>query len=598
MRYIVIMILFFVSSMTTLVFAEDTHRVEIIAHHGILEDVPENTFSALKRAIELGIDGVEVDIRQTKDDQLILMCDETIDRTTDGKGRVDQLLYAEIKQYDAGSWRGKEFKNEKVPLLSDVLKFCKINNLKLILNAKQAFLEKQVLDLIKECGMQSQVYLWGTLGNINPEDAELFGKELVFVSPEELTEEKVNRIHEEKKYALSPVLDSDDRKTMKNRIKTGVDVILVDYPYVALDILGIKKRPVITKRTFKSQEIKNPLQESSNNIAYIQNEVKKLIKTIEDQDYDKAKTAALALMVLPQRYTIPPLLKLLEDKNPHVRQNATWTLGFCGDESTVASLQSLLKDKNAEVRREAVLALKRFGASQSVLTLIEALKTETDQEVRYDIARALGTLGDRSAVFPLVDALTKGKNWYVRSACVEALGHIGYNKSMNVLTNILVTDAGEDAAWARTKSAWALATMGEKSIPFLINALRDNEEVTRRRAGWALVKIGTPAVKALISSLHEINKFTRERAAQTLGWIGDEKAVTSLIWTLQDKEPSVISSAAWALGRIGNPKALAALQDLVNSKNSDIRENAVEAIGRIMTDKERMAYYKEKIQIP
>ncbi|MCR4291818.1 MAG: glycerophosphodiester phosphodiesterase, partial [Candidatus Kuenenia sp.] len=66
--------------------------MEIFAHRGILEETPENTFAALHRIAELGIDGVLVDIRSTKDGRLILMNDETIDRTTDGMGRVDHLL--------------------------------------------------------------------------------------------------------------------------------------------------------------------------------------------------------------------------------------------------------------------------------------------------------------------------------------------------------------------------------------------------------------------------------------------------------------------------------------------------------------------------
>ncbi|OHB51574.1 MAG: hypothetical protein A2099_03920 [Planctomycetes bacterium GWF2_39_10] len=73
MRYISIVILSLIQLLTTLVFAENTKKVEIFAHHGVLEDVPENTFAALKRAVELGIDGIEIDIRQTKDNQLILM---------------------------------------------------------------------------------------------------------------------------------------------------------------------------------------------------------------------------------------------------------------------------------------------------------------------------------------------------------------------------------------------------------------------------------------------------------------------------------------------------------------------------------------------
>ena len=525
------------------------------------------------------------------------MCDETIDRTTDGKGRVDQLLYAEIQQYDAGSWRGAEFRNEQVPLLSDVLKFCKMNNLKLILNVKQTCLEKQVLDLVKANEMSSQVYLWGTLRNFNPEDAELFGKELVYVSPEELIEEKLNLIHEEKKYVFTSLINNDDGKMLKKWVKMGVDVILVDYPCVAMDILNINRHIVGGKKPFKDREINRP-QLEADNASFVQEKVKTLVKTMADDDSDKARNAASAMMVLPRRYTVIPLLKLLQNKHPQVKQITVWTLGFCGDESTAAYLHSLLNDKNVEVRRETVLALKRLGATQSAPILVETLRTEKDPEVKYDIARTLGMPRNQSAVYALINALMKEKNWHVKSACIEALGRIGSDKAMSILFNILITDAGEDAAWARTKAAWALAAIGEKSIPLLTNALRDNEESTRRRAGWALIKIGNPSVKSLISSLREINKFTRERVAQTLGWIGDERAVNSLLWALKDEEPSVVSAAAWALGRIGNPSALSELQSLVNNENIDIRENAIEAVKRIVANKERMAYFKEPAQKP
>lgn len=597
MRYIPIVISLFLTLPLVSVFAQNSKRVEIFARRGVLEDVPENTFAALERVAELGIDGIEVDIRQTKDNQLVLMCDETIDRTTDGKGRVDQLLYAELQQYNAVSWRGTDFRDERVPLLSDVLRFCKINELKLILNAKQTCLEKQVLKLVDEFGMASQVYLWGMLRNLNPEDAESYGKELVFVPSEEMTEEKINRIHEEKKLAFSVIPESDDRKSIKDRIRMGVDVILMDYPCVAMDVLNMKSQIRNNKRT-KHRKVPGQQHVTNDNTAYIQEQVKNLVKTMEGADYDKAKTAATALMVLPQRYTVPPLLKLLEGKKIPVKQNAVWALGFCGDDSTAVYVQELLKDKNTAVRREAVLALRRLGAVRAVPALIEILKTETDPGVKYDIARALGTLGDQSTVFTLANLLMKEKGWYVKSACVEALGHIGSDKAVNILASTLVADAGEDATWTRTKAAWALAAIGEKSVHALTRALSDNEEVTRRRAGWALVKIGTPAVKALISSLREINGYTRERAAQTLGWIGDESAVTSLIWALRDKEPAVASSAAWALGRIGNPEALPALQGLVNNKNEIVRGNAVEAIERIVAHKEKTAFYTEPAQKP
>ena len=596
MRYFLSIILSLLLFPAISVFAENAKMPEIFAHHGVLEEAPENTFASLRRVVELGLDGIEIDIRQTKDRQLVLMHDESIDRTTDGKGRVDQLLYAEIQQYDAGSWRGAEFKHEPVPLLSDVLKFCKINNLKLILNVKQTCLEKQVLDLAKANGMSSQVYLWGTLRDFNPEDAELFGKKLVYVSPEELIEEKVGLIHEEKKYVFTSLVNSDDRRMLRNWVKMGADVILVDYPDVALDVLNTRQQAPGGRKPFKNKQTTQPQRETHETASFVQETVKNLIKTMEDGDPDKARNAALALMVLPQKYTVHPLLKLLQNRHQQVKQNAVWALGFCGDKDVSAQIQPLLKDKNADIRREAALALKRLHATQSVPLLMETLRTEKEPWVKYDIARALGKLGDQRAVYVLANILTKEKNWHVKNACVEALGHIGNDNALNALFNILVTDAGEDASWARTEAAWALTNIGDQAAPLLINALKDNEEATRRRATWALVKIGYPSIKLLISSLREVNKHARERAAEALGWIGDERAVSALVWTLRDKEPTVVSAAAWALGRIGSPAALSAIQPLVNHKDSRIREDAAEAVERIVANKARTAYFKESAQ--
>ncbi len=582
MRILTIILLFLSLVFINPVYAGENHRVEIFAHHGILEDVPENTFAALKRIVEIGIDGVEVDVRQTKDNQLILMADETIDRTTDGYGYVDRLLYAEIQQYDAGSWRGARFKNERVPLFSDVLKFCKVNQLKLLVNIRQTHVGEQVLELIKSSGMSSQVYLWGALRNVSTEDVAIGGKELVFLSPEVLTKERVDRIHEEKKYAFSMLLDSDDRKAAKDRIEAGIDVMLVDYPCVIMDVLGMDTQA----NDYKPAPKKNPenaaIQEENDNRAFFKNKIDTLVKTIKGGDGDNSRTAALSMTILPQKYAVPPLLKLTRYRHPYVKQNAAWALSFFHDDEMISNrLQSLLKDKNADVRRAAVFALKRLGSMQAVSTLMDMIKTETNVGVKYEIAKTLGALRDRSAAFTLAEVLNKEKSWYVKGACVEALGQLGGNIAMNALSNVLVTDAGEVASYARDKAAWALAAMGEKAIPRLSNALRDNEEVTRRRAGWAMIKIGIPAAPALVSMLRDVNRETRERAAQSLGWIRDNTAVDALLWTLRDKEPAVAAAAAWALGRIGNPDAISTLEDFAHSKNKEMRENVIEAIGRI-----------------
>jgi len=79
---------------------------------GFLE--PENTLRALCRAIELGVDQIEIDVQLTRDDHLILMHDPTVDRTTNGTGRIAELSFAEIRQLDAGL-------GEQVPTLEEAL---------------------------------------------------------------------------------------------------------------------------------------------------------------------------------------------------------------------------------------------------------------------------------------------------------------------------------------------------------------------------------------------------------------------------------------------------------------------------------------------
>ncbi|MCF6147864.1 MAG: hypothetical protein E3K37_04315 [Candidatus Kuenenia sp.] len=562
-------------------YADNNKSVEIFVNRGILEEAPENTFAALNRAVELGVDGILVDVRRTKDGRLILMNDETIDRTTDGMGRVDQLLYSELQQYDAGLWRGIEFKGERVPLLSDVLMFCKINKLKLILNVKQIFLEEQVAELVRTYEMFPQVYWWGAMRSFNSKSPESPGKGLVYVSPGGLNEEKLKRIREEKKYSFTSILENDDRRIMKKAIRKGVDVLLVDYPYVAMDVLNMNTLVNSAKEIKKIQPESRPIAIAGDD-PFINQKLKTLLKTLQGADKDESRTAAITLAVLPPKYTVPPLLKLLKKKNAEIKQNAVWSLSFCGNSTIAAQIEPLLDDKNTGVRREAALALKRLVAIQSVQALIDRLQIEPDINVKYDIARALSTLGNQNSAFPLFEVLGKEKNWLVKEACIEAVSNTGNDKAITILYDILVADSESDASFARTKAAWALASMGEKAVPFLIKALQDNEESARRKASWALIKIGAPAVMSLISSLNDVNEHTRSRAAQILGWLGDARSVTPLVWALKDESPLVVGSATWALGRVGTPKTLLALKAFVNSEDEDVRENVIEAIGRIM----------------
>ena len=71
---------------------------EIIAHKGASGIAPENTIPAIVKALEMGVDMIEIDVQQTKDEHIIVFHDETVDRTTDGKGFVHDYTLEELKQ--------------------------------------------------------------------------------------------------------------------------------------------------------------------------------------------------------------------------------------------------------------------------------------------------------------------------------------------------------------------------------------------------------------------------------------------------------------------------------------------------------------------
>ena len=94
---------------------------DIIAHRGSKGTHPENTCIAFREAVRVGAEGLELYVHLSKDGYLIVMHDETVDRTTDGHGEIQQLTLNELKQLDAGSWFQKNPSVQCVPTLEDVL---------------------------------------------------------------------------------------------------------------------------------------------------------------------------------------------------------------------------------------------------------------------------------------------------------------------------------------------------------------------------------------------------------------------------------------------------------------------------------------------
>ncbi len=97
-------------------------RPIVFAHRGASAHAPENTLAAFELALRQGTDAVELDAKLTSDGQIVVIHDQTVDRTTEGTGRVKDLTLAEIRKLDAGSHFDVAFRGEPIPTLEEVLK--------------------------------------------------------------------------------------------------------------------------------------------------------------------------------------------------------------------------------------------------------------------------------------------------------------------------------------------------------------------------------------------------------------------------------------------------------------------------------------------
>ena len=236
----------------------------ICAHRGAQDSYPENTIPAFREAIRLGAHMIELDVNLTKDGHMVIMHDLTVDRTTDGKGKISELTLAEIKKLDAGGWKHPIFKGERVPTLAEALAIMPRNiwiNIHLkksdILGEKvaklvvsenrtaQAFLAcgasaaraaRSVSDKIKICNMENQgnspEYVDQTIA-MHAEFIQIMGGDISSALVEKL---KAAHVH-------INYFGISTKEKLRQLLALGIDFPLVDNPEEMLGVaaeFGIK----------------------------------------------------------------------------------------------------------------------------------------------------------------------------------------------------------------------------------------------------------------------------------------------------------------------------------------------------------------------
>lgn len=134
------------------------HPIEVVVHRGANHLAPENTFAAAAKAIELGVDYVEIDVHRSLDGVHYIHHDLMLGRTTDGWGPIRLRSSEYIDQLDAGSWFDPAFAGEPVPHLETYLRWIK-GKAKVYLDVKTADLE-QLVSLIYELEMEDETFYW------------------------------------------------------------------------------------------------------------------------------------------------------------------------------------------------------------------------------------------------------------------------------------------------------------------------------------------------------------------------------------------------------------------------------------------------------
>jgi len=144
----------------------DKNRVLVVAHRGSSGSAPENTVAAFEMALESGAEILECDVRLTRDGEVVVFHDRTLNRTTNGTGPIEDRTLEELKKLDAGSWFNSKFRGERIPTLSEVLRLlddCAFLNIELKADyhdhQNNVWLQNRVLETVRDSHAQQHVFL-------------------------------------------------------------------------------------------------------------------------------------------------------------------------------------------------------------------------------------------------------------------------------------------------------------------------------------------------------------------------------------------------------------------------------------------------------
>jgi glycerophosphoryl diester phosphodiesterase len=237
-------------------YQTDRPLVQVTAHRGHARAAPENTLSAMRKAIESGADYAEMDVQLTADGKIVLLHDRDLKRVAGLSKRLDELTYDEVRRLDVGSWFDPAFSGERVPTLAEVIDLCRG---KIKLNIEMKFfgpdrqLAGKVADIIRErnfeadclvtslnndgiqdakrqnSGLRTGLIVAHALGDVSRLDVDVLSVRVDFLSAKLLraAHHQGQEVH---------VWTVNDARQMFQAMKRGVDNIITSDPDLAIRV--------------------------------------------------------------------------------------------------------------------------------------------------------------------------------------------------------------------------------------------------------------------------------------------------------------------------------------------------------------------------
>jgi glycerophosphoryl diester phosphodiesterase len=246
--------------------------LQVVAHRGASGRAPETTLAAYREALHLKADFLEADVQMTRDGEIIAIHDESVDRTTNGKGPVRQMTLAELKGLDAGSWFNKmypdrarpDYAGQKIPTLQEIMDMASESPAGLYIEIKNPelyppHLESDLIHIIRRNGFEKRVVIQSfsprSVEKVKALDPSVPAALLVDALENDPVEATVrahaNELAIDHKLATRDIVQKahergltvavwtvDEHEDLKRMIGLGIDAIITDYPDRLNRLLG------------------------------------------------------------------------------------------------------------------------------------------------------------------------------------------------------------------------------------------------------------------------------------------------------------------------------------------------------------------------